>query len=233
MSSERDYRAEALTARRAARSKLLEFRKARLAAKSGRSARAISNRSVSRQDTQIAPESFFLMDGADASNTNISNAESRGPDALDDASPRGVEAPDQETSATIDVPATGSEDASIAPDSDVRVAPPLEPSQAPKPVGSDSSPTEVTAEPADIPTTGESAGDLPPDDAVQTLESDLFELPGAGAGIVWMFEQCGIRSLSDLANADARELSAKLGVVGHILNVQPWIVYASEARGKP
>lgn len=58
--------------------------------------------------------------------------------------------------------------------------------------------------------------------------SDLFDLPAAGPGMIWMFHQCGILSLADLASANATEVSSKLGVVGHILNVEPWIAFARE-----
>lgn len=58
--------------------------------------------------------------------------------------------------------------------------------------------------------------------------SDLFDLPAAQPGMIWMFHQCGIVSLADLASADATEVSSKLGVVGHILNVEPWIAFARE-----
>ncbi|MEM9425103.1 MAG: hypothetical protein AAGA06_00220 [Pseudomonadota bacterium] len=60
--------------------------------------------------------------------------------------------------------------------------------------------------------------------------SDLFSLPGAGAGMVWMFHQCGIRSLEDLAQANADDLASRLGVVGHIINMEPWIAFAREVE---
>ena len=41
-----------------------------------------------------------------------------------------------------------------------------------------------------------------------------------------MLAKCGINTLSDLAEADAEELSLELGVVGHILNLEPWITFA-------
>lgn len=57
-------------------------------------------------------------------------------------------------------------------------------------------------------------------------KSDLSTLPGAGDGMVWMFQQCGISCLDDLAKADAEELSGHLGVIGRILNIEPWIDFA-------
>ena len=97
--------------------------------------------------------------------------------------------------------------------------------------------TEVDGEPASDPSPEEPAGLLgpahaesPADTAVVPSNTDLFRLPGAGAGMVWMFQQCGIHSLSDLAQADARELSIQLGIVGHILNIKPWIEFAEETQ---
>ena len=80
---------------------------------------------------------------------------------------------------------------------------------------------ENPSPPPDSPTS-----DLPPSELV----SDLSSLPGAGEGMIWLFHQCGIRTLSDLAMADADDLSRQLGVVGHILDITPWIEFA---RGAP
>jgi hypothetical protein len=53
--------------------------------------------------------------------------------------------------------------------------------------------------------------------------SDLYTLPGAGEGLVWMLNKCDIQSKSDLAVADPKLLTEKLGVIGQIINVQTWI----------
>lgn len=65
----------------------------------------------------------------------------------------------------------------------------------------------------------------------QSASSDLRCLPGAGPSLVWMLNQCGIQSLADLASADPRQLSTDLGVIGQILDVQKWIVFAQETKG--
>ncbi|MFK7837192.1 MAG: hypothetical protein AB8B60_13320 [Sulfitobacter sp.] len=57
--------------------------------------------------------------------------------------------------------------------------------------------------------------------------SDLEKLPGAGPGLIWMLNQCGVMTLDDLAAKDPAELSPKLGVVGLILDVERWIAIAS------
>lgn len=58
--------------------------------------------------------------------------------------------------------------------------------------------------------------------------SDLNKLPGAGHGLIWMLEQCGITSLQDLADSDAETLTPQLGIVGQILNVESWIAFAQD-----
>ena len=58
----------------------------------------------------------------------------------------------------------------------------------------------------------------------------LTKLPGAAEGLIWMLEQCGIASLSDLAVADAAVLSRRLGIVGNIANVGRWVEFAQMHR---
>ena len=64
-------------------------------------------------------------------------------------------------------------------------------------------------------------------------ESDLFELPAIGPGMVWMLHQCGIGSLQQLSVAKSDDLAAKLGVVGQIISMEPWIAYARERQADP
>ena len=64
-------------------------------------------------------------------------------------------------------------------------------------------------------------------------ESDLFDLPAIGPGMVWMLHQCGIASLQQLSNTKPDDLAAKLGVVGQIVSMEPWIDYARERQVKP
>jgi hypothetical protein len=56
--------------------------------------------------------------------------------------------------------------------------------------------------------------------------NDLSSLPGAGPGLIWMLQKCGIASLKDLAGADPAILVPRLGLVGKIVNVQSWQRYA-------
>ncbi|WP_157791985.1 hypothetical protein [Pseudorhodobacter sp. MZDSW-24AT] len=79
-----------------------------------------------------------------------------------------------------------------------------------------------------------SAGPETSDDTISSTEvshdpaRSLFLLPGAGPGLVWMLGQVGIKTLDDLSRADAKVLSARLGIVGQILNVEAWISFAQE-----
>lgn len=79
-----------------------------------------------------------------------------------------------------------------------------------------------------------SAGPTSSDDPILSTEvshdpaRSLFLLPGAGPGLVWMLGQVGIETLDDLSRADAKVLSARLGIVGQILNVEAWITFAQE-----
>ena len=60
--------------------------------------------------------------------------------------------------------------------------------------------------------------------------NDLTALPGAGPGLIWMLNQCGMNTLADLARADPTQLSSELGVVGQILDVEQWIDFAREGN---
>lgn len=59
-------------------------------------------------------------------------------------------------------------------------------------------------------------------------QSELAQLPGAGPGLVWMLGQCNVKTLSELAECNASNLSTQLGVVGQILDVGQWVVFAQE-----
>ena len=62
--------------------------------------------------------------------------------------------------------------------------------------------------------------------AAQDIKTDLSQLPRSGPGLIWMLQGCNIHSLADLAGAEAVTLTAQLGAVGRIMNVQAWIDFA-------
>ena len=57
-------------------------------------------------------------------------------------------------------------------------------------------------------------------------QSDLADLPGAGPGLVWLLQECGVSSMAELATVDATELAGKLGLVGQLLDLNHWIAHA-------
>ncbi|EKX58706.1 hypothetical protein [Cereibacter sphaeroides] len=69
--------------------------------------------------------------------------------------------------------------------------------------------------------------------APTVADSDLFALPGAGVGLVWMLNTAGVRTLRDLADADGSQLTRDLGLIGQIMDVEDWIVFARKACGQP
>lgn len=92
---------------------------------------------------------------------------------------------------------------------------------------------EVAQEQADLADVADQTGAPPaspretaPFDATLSENSDLHGLPGAGPGLIWMLETCGIRSLADLAAADVTQLTADMGLVARILDLNYWIAFA-------
>lgn len=67
---------------------------------------------------------------------------------------------------------------------------------------------------------------VPPGEAADGTENDLFTLPGAGPGLVWMLQRTGVRSLADLAGSNPLVLRRNLGLVGELLDLDWWISVA-------
>jgi predicted flap endonuclease-1-like 5' DNA nuclease len=61
------------------------------------------------------------------------------------------------------------------------------------------------------------------------VAQDLTDLPGVGAGLVWLLGRCGVHTLADLAAADATRLEQELGLVGQLLDLPSWIDLARQA----
>ena len=219
MASERNYRAEANAARKAARDKLIAFREARRQSRAP-SANPTRQQSASAENTSIAPDTLFDMSATDASDDTPMNPS---PEATKGAVAQLEELDTSESDDQSD----GVEDEGADGTPTERVS-----------AGDGGSATSDPQEETQANSASEDVDDAPgpPHDnstagaAMVPSDSDLFRLPGAGAGIVWILQQCGVHSLSDLAQTDADELSAKLGVVGHILNIKPWIKFAEEAE---
>ena len=88
---------------------------------------------------------------------------------------------------------------------------------------------QLTEQPGETTPLGEWYGPPVPrvsDVKTQHVHGDLDRLPGAGPGLIWMLNECGIETLSDLTQADATALTAQLGVVGQILDLDRLITFA-------
>ena len=202
-----DYRNRAAQVRRSARAHLAEIRAARIARKS-----ELVQPTVADDDLELAEEAA-VEDASDDLCATPAAGEVVEP--IEEACPL----EDIESAALAEL----AEEAETA-DEPVEVT---EPADQPS--------IEATADPAlpDVdgsveepePAVMEESG--PAKDADQT-SSDLNSLPGAGPGLVWLLHECGVTSLTDLAQCTPEELGPKLGVVGQILNVTTWIDFARE-----
>ena len=220
MTFERNYRKEAQSARRAARETLMALREARLSARAQRGSPPNTAPSQAGSDgSQIDPSAFFAMppNAPDVTPDMAKNTEEAwAAGAAEDA------VAEQNVGEETEICATPEEQpAESALELDETVGAAYEPSDCPT-----DSDTPDAGEPMQV------SVDQGTDDGIARVDanSDLFNLPGAGAGMVWMVHQCGIRSLADLAKADSGDLAMQLGVVGHIINMEPWIAFAREGE---
>ncbi|RDC73185.1 hypothetical protein DLJ49_08755 [Rhodovulum sp. 12E13] len=106
---------------------------------------------------------------------------------------------------------------------------------APRTGGHESAGTGPAAEAADEAAFGSQAhdsvacgadSDRSPGGTTAGVQSDLHRLPGAGPGLVWMLQQCGVTSLDDLARADPEALTDQMGLVGQMLDLSSWVAFA-------
>jgi predicted flap endonuclease-1-like 5' DNA nuclease len=100
------------------------------------------------------------------------------------------------------------------------------PGDTPAPVPGDASAPEAASADPDF-------ADPPEEDAPCDRTSDLYRLPGAGSGLVWMLGQSGIESLESLARADVARLETSLGLVGQLLDVAGWVAFAQRQTDTP
>jgi predicted flap endonuclease-1-like 5' DNA nuclease len=107
---------------------------------------------------------------------------------------------------------------SPAPDHD-------EPTDEPLEAGTPDDPTAPETLQADT----APADDAGPDTAEAPVvhRSDLQRLPGAGVGLIWLLQECGVHSLSDLAQCSPERLRERMGLVGQILELDDWIAFAA------
>ncbi len=246
MTSDRIYRKDALSARRAAREHLKSLRAARLSRRESADRKTAGPAAFDsgEDDFAMAPDTLFsgTTSGADllGSPGPVETVPSTPPTDSDstatsrESDPETCSAPDD---ASSEAPADlGEVDEESGKDHAISTKP-GEPDQHAEMQSSGDPADQITdatsGDKAIVPEASES-GEVTSGkrDLVSVAEldidSDLIQLPGAGSGMVWMFNQCGVMSLRDLAGAKPGELSDKLGVVGRILDVAPWIEYAKE-----
>ncbi|MEO1678545.1 MAG: hypothetical protein AAFU80_10340 [Pseudomonadota bacterium] len=104
------------------------------------------------------------------------------------------------------------------------------------PAPEDTAPEHLPVDPAPEPALTSDAGDpeaaapaaAAGDPVAHHGATDLYRLPGAGAGLVWMLRECGISNLQELAGADPTALAARMGLVGQILDLNGWILFARD-----
>ena len=58
------------------------------------------------------------------------------------------------------------------------------------------------------------------------VKTNLINLPGIGAGLVYLLQCNGVDSLETLAQRDIQKLREDLGFVGSLVNLETWIAYA-------
>lgn len=67
-----------------------------------------------------------------------------------------------------------------------------------------------------------------PADCLSEPAIGLAVMPGLGPSVVAMFDMAGIRTLGDLLEADANDLSQELGLVGAVLDLDDLRAVAAE-----
>lgn len=60
----------------------------------------------------------------------------------------------------------------------------------------------------------------------------ISRLQGVGPGLVWLLKGCGIRNLTELANANPEQIEQELGLVGQILDVRMLMQLAKSEHNK-
>lgn len=231
MTSERNYRQESKSARHAARETLKALREARLRARAQTGQAPQAPQPAASTGSQIGPGDFFSMASADAPPTPGASREDTPSVVADTPNPHATDDEVRATSGADTTPIEGAPEESLEPGLEV----PSDPEGSGQ-FATASAPTSATEPIIQSPQTTDAPSpppmDHPTSDGIARVDpnSDLFSLPGAGAGMVWMFHQCGIRTLEDLAQANAGDLATRLGVVGHIINMEPWIAFAREVE---
>ena len=197
-----DFRTRSADVRREAADILWRFRSGRAARRGAAPDQSAvdSTGPTGRTGVPVSPETEELIRAARADGTHAE----AGQDSL----------PAEDAAATLDAPdADPAGPAPGAPDDGPAEAVMAEPKPEPAPAAADERTVEAT--PVDV-------------SGTQPAVTDLTDLPGVGAGLVWLLGRCGIHSLADLAAADAARLEQDLGPVGQLLDLPSWIDLARQ-----
>ncbi|MEM9475907.1 MAG: hypothetical protein AAGA71_11475 [Pseudomonadota bacterium] len=213
MAGDQNYRDKSQNARRAARAHLKQLR-AQRRAKRSESPEPWADAAPQAEEGRFVVDSSLLFSPAEGAEEPIV-------EDVPDSEPEVAEAAEVAEVAAVD-DATPVEDASA------------EATPAVEEVANDALPEPQPPEVAP-PTAAEVATTPAPPNPPRPvdIDSELLDLPCAGEGMVWLFQQCGITSMADLAQADAENLSQQLGIVGYILDITPWIEFARERQPTP
>lgn len=222
MTRPHSYQAQSRSVRGAARAHLRQLRAERLAKRTEGPAEGTGG-----TGGRPAPKSG---DGTPAPALSVSRAATEALSGVPQIQPEPVPAPDTGPVASIvsepspELPPV--ESAPCADDPDLSRARPVQP--APE-MGEAAEAVECAA--SEAPPDKAQADDPPaaPPEITAMEATDLDRLPGAGMGLLWMLNRCGIATLADLAAADPARLRTELGLVGDLLNLSDWIDFAREA----
>lgn len=231
------YRSRAKQVRQSARSHLVALRKARMAK------RPISAPAILEPDPVIEESSVgdsFLEEALPATEQEQDPPEFAadvGPDELDDIALRNAAMAEMaEPGATDPQLPSEVQRAEEPSDSHVQIDDSLDTLESDfEPIKDAESDDMLEASECDTKEpVGDAGQDIPSDSTTEDTHADwanseLTLIPGAGPGLIWMLEQCGVRDLTDLAAQEEEDLSLKLGVVGQVLDVGKWI---ESARAK-
>lgn len=241
------YKSRTQSVRRSARAHLIELRKARLAQRAmAEDEPGLDNADAPQSDREMhqaaidltqkveaaakveeGPETPEDPDGdavADMALRNAAMAEMSEGFEEDTPTPTDPGEPEAAPDANPDAVSAEVEASETLPEPDP-LAPSPDDAVETEEVAAEAAPdaSELEAAPAEDQASVEETGE-------EWRDSPLASLPGAGPGLVWMLNQCNVRTLEDLAAQDSQLLSQKLGVVGQILDVSRWIELAQGAQ---
>lgn len=222
-----DFRSRARSVRQETRAHLAALRAARRGRRGDTKTLSAATETAAASSAHVDPTEFLPDISTDlAANIDMAQAPAEPVEALagDPIEDGGVETAD--ITAPVDASAPETPATEDAPAPVATLSEPVSESggvDTPETLIEDLDEAPVVA-PAPVTSTADLAASLA--DAPATSDSDLRELPGIGPGLIWFFEQRGIKSLTDLAAADAEQLRRDIGFIGSLIDFDGWIAFA-------